>query len=172
MPSRSLFIETERLFLFHPVKEDLEDLCLLQADEQVMRYIGRGVRSRQEVETGLEKAILHFQKFSFSLGSVFEKSTQKFIGRAGLIHLAMDENSPEIEVGYALMPEFWGKGYATELAAALVRWGFKNLAVPEIVAVTREENLGSQRVLKKIGMSFVKSVEYNGLPVVFFSVRA
>ncbi len=166
-----IFIETKRLTIFAPKLEDLEEQIRLQSNPEVMMYIGNGVRNREEVKQGLQKAIHHYERFKFSLGSVYEKDTQRFVGRAGIIHLGLDENAKEIEVAYALMPEFWNQGYATELASSLAEWGFKNLDVKEIVAVTKRENYGSRKVLEKIGMKHVKDAIYHGNSIVYYSVQ-
>jgi [ribosomal protein S5]-alanine N-acetyltransferase len=149
------FLETKRLIINKPDFSDIEDLYVLQSDPDVMQYIGQGVRSRDEVLSGLEKAINHQAKHGFSLGSVYEKDTGKFIGRAGLIYLAYDDAQPDIEVGYALIKAAWGKGYATELAKALIDWGFKHLAVEKMIAVTHPKNDRSRHVVEKANMHYV-----------------
>jgi RimJ/RimL family protein N-acetyltransferase len=168
---KRVFIETSRLMIYEPSLDDLEHQFILQSHPDVMQFIGKGPRTREEVRDGLEKAVQHFEKFQFSLGSVFEKSSQKFVGRAGLIHLAYHFEAPEIEVGYALLPEFWRKGYATELAKALIDWGFAHLNVNELVAVTRHQNTGSRKVLENAGMLFTHETIYNDIPVVFYSIK-
>jgi RimJ/RimL family protein N-acetyltransferase len=58
----------------------------------------------------------------------------------------------DIQVGYALFTEFWGRGYATEMAVALLRYGYATLSLPQIVAITNLQNTASQRVLLKAGL--------------------
>ena len=120
-----------------------------------MKYIGRGIRTKDEVMNGLEKAIHHFENYGFSLGNVIEKSSNTFIGRAGLIYLGYDDQQPDIEVGYALTKTAWSKGYATELSNALIHWGFEHLTVERLVGVINPSNEKSRRVLEKIGMNYV-----------------
>lgn len=151
----SLFLETKHLIINSPTLADFNDLYDLQTDAEVMKYIGKGIRSKDEIMSGLEKAIIHFEKFGFSLGNVIEKSTENFIGPAGLIYLAYDEQQPDIEVGYALIKDAWNKGYATELANGLIQWGFKNLPVQRLVAVINPNNEKSRRVLEKVGMNYL-----------------
>lgn len=153
--TKSVFIETKNLIVYHPDTSDFEELCKLQSDPDVMRYVGTGVRSPEEVRDQLKKFIQHDLKHGFSLGSVYEKSTGEFVGRAGLIYLALDDTQEDIEVGYALQKKFWNKGYATELAKGLVKWGFMQLATNHLVAVIRPENEQSRRVLEKAGMRYI-----------------
>ncbi len=149
------FLETPRLIIYSPSWGELDNMCALQADADVMQFIGQGVRSREEVTLGLEKALKHQEKYGYSLGSVYEKNTGNFVGRAGLIHLSYDESQPDIEVGYALIKDAWNKGYATELAGALIHWGFKHLPVKRLVAVINPKNERSRHVLEKLKMKYV-----------------
>jgi ribosomal-protein-alanine N-acetyltransferase len=166
----TIFIETERLIINIPTLSDLQDQHLLQSDPDVMQYIGLGPRTENEVLEGLLNAIRHQEKHGFSLGSVFEKDTGDFVGRAGLIYLAFDDTQADIEVGYALLKKYWAKGYATELANACIAWGFKHLTVEKLVAVTRPKNEKSSRVLEKAGMHFVKRTLYNNIEVVYYEI--
>ena len=145
-----LFLKTERLRLYHPSSKDLEEQCLLQADPKVMEWIGNGVRTKEEVKSFLDVSITHYEKHGFSLGNLYLKDGT-FIGRAGIIHLEFKDEL-DLEVGYALLPEFWGKGYATEITRALINWAFSSLEIPRIVAVAQSDNDRSMRVMKKCGM--------------------
>jgi len=166
----TIMLETKRLIIKVPSEQDINDQYKLQSDPDVMQYIATGVRTREEVEKILHTAIKHYQKHKFSLGSVFEKATGEFIGRAGLIYLAFDDTQPDIEVGYALLKPYWNKGYATEITKALLEWGFAHLNIVKLVAVTRPENEKSRRVLEKCGMHFVKMFQYNGIDVTYYEI--
>lgn len=150
-----IFLETKRLIIKPSELGDLDNLCALQADHDVMEYIGKGVRSSLEVNKWLEKSISHHKKHGFSFGSVFEKESGIFVGQAGIMYLNYDDAQPDIEIGYRLYKKFWSNGYATELAKALIQWGFKNLSVNTLVAVTHPKNTRSRHVLEKSGMNYV-----------------
>ncbi|WP_133136738.1 GNAT family N-acetyltransferase [Legionella rowbothamii] len=156
----SLFLETKNLIINTPELSDFNYLYALQSDADVMKYIGQGVRTETEVMTGLEKAIVHYQKHNFSLGCVFEKESGAFVGRAGLIYLAYDDDQADIEIGYALTKNAWNKGYGTELARALIHWGFQHLTIERLVGVINPNNEGSRRVLEKTGMNYVGRSHY------------
>src|SRR5690242_20383272 len=98
---KKIFLETKRLVIYQPAMEDFEEQCRLQSDVEVMIYVGSGARDQDDVYHGLVSAIEHQEKYGFSLGSIYEKETGNFIGRAGLIHLCFDETQPDIEFGYA-----------------------------------------------------------------------
>lgn len=148
-------LETKRLIVKPTSLQNLEKISELFADPDVMRYIGQGVRTREETGENLNKMIAHQTKHGFSMGDVYAKDSGEFIGRAGLIYLEMNDDQPDIEVGYALHKKFWGKGYATELAKAFLAWGFAHLPVNRFVAVLRCENHDSRLVLEKAGMRYV-----------------
>lgn len=164
----NVFLETKRLIITVPELADFQNLYALQNDTEVMKYVGQGVRGEIEVMSGLEKAITHYEKHGFSLGCVFEKETNNFVGRAGLIYLAYDDNQPDIEIGYALTKESWNNGYATELAKEIIHWGFKHLTVDKLVGVINPHNERSRHVLEKAQMSFVGRSTYNGNEVALY----
>ena len=166
----SILLETKRLIIKAPELDDFDNLYALQTDSEVMEYIGQGVRSEAEVRSGLEKAMAHQQKNGFSLGCVFVKDSGAVIGRAGLIYLAYDDRQPDIEVGYALMRNAWKKGYGSELAKALISWGFKELPVNKLCAVINPRNERSRRVLEKANMSYVGLGHYWGSEVALYAV--
>lgn len=167
----SVLLETENLIIKTPQLDDFDNLYALQTDADVMKYIGQGVRTSQEVMNGLEKAIAHQEKHGFSLGCVFEKESGLFIGRAGLIYLAYDDTQPEIEVGYALIKKAWGKGYGVELAKALLNWGFQHITVSRLVAVINPNNEYSRRVLEGVNMNYVGLAHYWGSEVALYDIK-
>jgi ribosomal-protein-alanine N-acetyltransferase len=167
----SIFLETKHLIIKNASQDDYENLCVLQSDPDVMRYIGNGARSPAEVQNALDNAMSHQKKHGFGIGMVFEKNTGLFIGWAGLIYLAYDDTQSEIEVGYMLHKAFWNKGYATELAKAIIKWGFENLPVDKLVAVIIPDNKGSRRVLEKSGMHYIGESVYRNKNVAKFEIN-
>jgi len=151
-----ILLETKRLIVKSPSLDALEEIYALYSDPEVMRYYGGcGAKTYEETQTFMSKMISHQNKHNFSSGNVYEKESALFIGRAGLIYLEMNDDQPEIEVGYILHKQFWNKGYATELAKAFLEWGFSNLPITKLVATVHYENTGSRHVLEKIGMHYV-----------------
>ena len=120
-----------------------------------MQYVGTGVRDKETVRQGLEEAISYYNKHQFGLGSVFERKTNQFVGRAGLRHLGYDETQA-IEIAYGLLKPYWNKGYATELAKAMVDWGFTHLLVDVLIGIVQVGNIASEKVLQNAGMVYVK----------------
>jgi len=95
-------------------------------------------------------------------GGQFAQQNPALIGWAGLQYLP---ETDEIEVGYLLDKGHWGRGLATEAARESVRFGFEDLGIETIVGVVHPENVASQRVLEKVGLSFVERSNYFGMNV-------
>lgn len=160
-------LTTPRLLLLKSVEDEEELLLPFFADPIVNRYIGEGkLKTPEQVRKTLENHKKHWDAFGHGFLTIFDKSTGEFMGRCGLVHLAMQHDNPEVEMGYLLYEKFWGKGYATEVARELLRWGFEELELESIIGVTRKENTASQIVLKKIGMRPHKEDIYPGTQVV------
>ena len=144
----AVILETHRLRIESPSMTDL--------DQMVDMHASFSNQTTETIRQWLENDIAHFNKHGFAMGSVYEKETNVFVGRAGLVFLDHNDEQPDIEVGYEFHRAFWNKGYATELANALIEWGFPHLHVNKLVAVTRPHNLQSRRVLEKSGMHFIR----------------
>ncbi|TAK74600.1 MAG: GNAT family N-acetyltransferase [Gammaproteobacteria bacterium] len=167
----SILLETERLILKTIELSDLDNLVALRSDPEVMKYISQGeIQTKEEVETFMAKAIPYHEKHGLGFCSVFEKESSIFVGQAGLFHLGYDDTRSDIEIGYRLHKKFWGKGYATELAKALIQWGFEHLSIKKLVAVAHPENRGSQRVLEKVGMWYVGKTKYYDNEVLYYEI--
>jgi len=145
-------LESERLTLRQLTLEDEELLYHLDSDKEVLKYI-RPAISREESLHRLHSSIERYEQYP-GLGrfAAIEKSTGKAIGWFILSH-SLEVGLPEI--GYRLKEEFWGKGYATEMSKILLAYGFKDLGIDKIFAVTHQQNQGSQHVLTKIGMKYI-----------------
>ncbi len=141
---------TPRLALRRFRADDLEFLCRLNADPEVTRHTG-GTKDRAQSEQMLRVRIIDYYAANPGLGiwATIERGTGHCVGLHLLNHI---QGETLIQVGYQLMPDAWGKGYATEMAVAVVRYAFKVMALPRIVAITDLPNVASQRVLLKAGL--------------------
>jgi RimJ/RimL family protein N-acetyltransferase len=165
MPQKIL--TTPRLKLLKEIQNEEELLLPFFADPIVNRFIGEGkLKTPEQVPEILKKHKKHWDAFGHGFLTILDKNTGEFMGRCGLVHLALQHDNPEVEVGYLLYEKFWGKGYATEIARELLRWGFEELGLPSIIGVTRKENKASQNVLKKVGMRPLREDIYPGTKVV------
>lgn len=140
-------LETERLILRTPAAEDFEPWVRLMGDPAASRFIG-GPQTPALAWRGLSAVIGAFTLNGFSMFSVVEKTSGRWLGRLGPW---VPEGWPGTEVGWGLLPEAWGKGYATEGAAAAVDYCFEVLGWTEVIHCIHEENLPSQKVAERLG---------------------
>jgi RimJ/RimL family protein N-acetyltransferase len=162
-------IETARLRLRECSLKDLDELSIIRANPDVMKFIGNGnPQSREDVKQVIREIREHWRKHLFGRWAVEHKQDKRIIGLCGLNYL---EDSSEVEIGYTLSKEYWHKGFATEVAAATLRYGFEEVELERIVAVAFPENTPSRRVMEKIGMRYVKTANfYEGL-LVYYEIR-
>lgn len=143
---------TSRLILREWTDEDLESFAALNADPRVMEFLP-GPLTREESDAMAERIRTHFAEHGFGLWGVEVRGGPKFIGFIGLNIPRFEAHfTPCVEVGWRLAAEHWGHGYAPEGAYAALEYGFRELALDEIVAITVPHNHKSRRVMEKIGM--------------------
>ena len=142
---------TERLRLRPFAPADGAVMHDIYADPAVMRHVGHGPhRTMSETTAALRAYGDMLARRGFSFLAVEELATGRLIGDAGLHPLG--GTGPEIELGYTLARDAWGKGYATEIGRALVHHARSVLGVPQVVAQVEPANLASRHVLEKLGM--------------------
>ena len=142
---------TARLALHEITREHANELYELDADPRVMRYIGTGRAStRAQIDDVMRRLPRAYSLYP-GLGTwrATRRDDGDFIGWFALKYIP---RTAEVEVGYRLRFGAWGKGYATEGARDLVRYGFETLGLHRIVGVTHPDNVASQRVLIKAGL--------------------
>jgi RimJ/RimL family protein N-acetyltransferase len=144
-----LRLETSRLWLRIPVLEDLDDWTGLMADIDVARYIG-GVMPRSVVWRQIITMIGGWHACGFSMFSVIEKDTGRWVGRVGPWR---PEGWPGTEIGWAIVRDRWGLGYATESATAATNWAVSQLGWTDIIHSIAPQNVASQRVAMRLGAS-------------------
>jgi ribosomal-protein-alanine N-acetyltransferase len=150
--------------MFSP--EDLDELARLFREPQVMKYVGDGQPvSWEEAERALNSIIKHWQTHGFGRWAAVDKRTREFVGFGGLRSLF---GTPEVV--YHLAPAHWGKGLATELARASLRFGFEDRGFDRIVAITKPLNAGSIHVMEKLGMHYEIHSNYYDIDVVQYGI--
>ncbi len=151
-------LETERLSLKHLTTGDAEFLIELLNDPSFIRNIGdRGVRTVQDAHAYVQNGpAASYAKNGFGLDLVILKDTGEPIGICGLIKRPTLD---DVDIGYAFLPRHWSKGYAVEAASAVKQYAQDIIGLKRLVAIVDPLNLGSIRVLEKIGFTFEKMVK-------------
>jgi RimJ/RimL family protein N-acetyltransferase len=145
----SLPIFTERLVLRRYEAGDLHQLhAALYSDADAMALLG-GARDIAGTRAALERSMSQQEIGGFSFWPVIERESGQLVGEAGLFPLT--PGGPDISLGYAFGAPYWGRGYATEASRAVLAEAFGSLGLERVIAITREANLGSRRVLQKLG---------------------
>lgn len=154
-----LFLGTERLILRRFTVADAAHLCALDADPAVMRYLTGGVPTpcdviRQEILPRFLRSYVAGTPYGYWAATM--RATGGFVGWFSLCPTDAAA-ADEAALGYRLRGAFWGQGYATEGARALIAAGFAAPGLRRIVATTYQDNLGSRRVMEKAGLTFVRA---------------
>lgn len=144
-------LESVRLRVRRFTQDDLDLLARLLGDPVVTRHLG-GPKDRAGAETTLRTRALDYYDQHPGLGmwATIERASGRVVGFHVLNHI---HGETDIQVGYALFQEAWGQGYATEMSVRLLRYGFDDLGLPTICAITNLDNTASQRVLLKAGLT-------------------
>ena len=153
-------IETERLILRELRLTDLEGMFALDSDPKVHRFLGnKPVKTKAESQKILENIINQYKERGIGRFATIEKSSGDFIGWSGIrlnTEYNMNGFTKYYDVGYRLIPKYWGKGYATESGKAAVNYAFDVLKFPELYATTEINNQASHNALLKIGLRYVE----------------
>lgn len=145
--------ETERLLLREWRDDDLAPFAALNADPEVMRWFVSPL-SRDESDALVGRMRVAFAEHGYGLWAVEVKATGAFIGFTGLMWQTFPAPfTPALEVGWRLARDAWGHGYATEAARVALSVGFDEAGVDEIVSMTAVQNVRSQAVMERLGMT-------------------
>ena len=154
-------LSTERLVLRELNHSDVNDIQEYATDPEVIKYLTFGPNTKEESKQFIELCIGHQkeeQRRNYELGITLP-SENKLIGGCG-IRVTSPGNSVA-NIGYCLNRNYWGKGFATEAANGLLRYGFEELRIHRIYAICDPENVASKRVLEKTGMVYEGHLRQN-----------
>jgi RimJ/RimL family protein N-acetyltransferase len=153
-------IKSTRLGLRGWIAEDLDRLTKMNKNEEVMRFFP-STQTEEQSKAAFDRFSRHFNQYGFGFFVAETLDKKDWLGFIGMQHVSFDAPfTPAIEVGYRLLPEYWGKGYATEGTKACIQYGFDHLLLDRIVSYTPKLNLPSQRVMQKSGLKFKGEFEH------------
>jgi RimJ/RimL family protein N-acetyltransferase len=159
-------LETERLTIRRFEETDVDQVAQMRGDKDVMRFI-REPQDRDGAAEWMNFVSSRWETKNVGLCALIEKRTGEFVGWCGLWILV---ETGETEVGYAVAKRFWGRGFAVEASKAFLEYGFKNLDLQKIVAVTHPKNTNSRRVMEKLGMNYVGTGRFYGNKLVQYKI--
>jgi RimJ/RimL family protein N-acetyltransferase len=161
-------LETARLRLRLFTPADLDRMCELTRDPEVMRYIGYGhPLSREDTLANLNMIMNAFRRRGYGRWAMERRDTGALIGYCGL-----SSGNPEVgvELAYLLARSEWGRGFALEAGRASLRYGFETLGVESVAGLTLHDNSRSRVVLERLGMKFVGDWRYYDFACVHYSI--
>lgn len=155
-----IMIETERLIIREMVQSDLDSLCKILCDEEVMREAYESAFSIEEAQGWLNRHLKRYEEYGFGLWAVVLKETNEMIGQCGLTMQTWKEKEI-LEIGYLFQRAYWHKGYATEAAVACKEYAFSVLNVSSVYSTIRDTNIASQKVAIRNDMKIIDKATKN-----------
>lgn len=152
-------IETKRLILREFLPSDEVGMFELDSNPAVHKYLGNNpIATIEQAREIIEKIRVQYIKNGIGRWATIETTSGQFIGWSGLKFISDVENNQTNfhDVGYRFMPQYWGKGYATESAKAALEYAFNTMKLKEVIGTCHEENKASRKVLEKCGLKFVE----------------
>ena len=161
-------LETNRLILRELNPDDAKNFYDLNSNPNIIKYTGNSAFKNVEEASGFLENYQDYKFNGYGRWAVIEKATDKFIGWCGL---KFGEMKNETDIGFRFFEEEWNKGYATESGVACMQYGFENLKLKRIVGRAMKENIGSIKVLEKIGLKYEKDIEFDGNAAVIYKIE-
>lgn len=170
-------VETERLILRELLLTDIEGMFELDSNPIVHKYLGnRPVKSKEESEKVIQSIIDQYAERGIGRWATIEKSSGDFIGWSGIKFNTEEKESLNgkqdfYDIGYRFIPRYWKKGYATESAMAALDYGFKVKQYESIAGIALIDNIGSNKVLRKIGLNYIEDFDCEGTRASWYELK-
>ncbi|WP_298896134.1 GNAT family N-acetyltransferase [uncultured Psychroserpens sp.] len=152
--------ETERLYFRLVTKDDFDSWLPLFKEERIDEFLGmpKGLSQMEQCEFWFNKVFHRYNNNLGGMNALIDKRTDKLIGQSGLL-IQTVEDEERLEIGYSILPEYWGKGYAQEAAIKCKDFCFEHELTDNLMSMMHLDNIGSEIVAKKNGMTFEKKVD-------------
>jgi RimJ/RimL family protein N-acetyltransferase len=156
-------VETARLVIRTFEPQDAEPWLAMVNDPEVRRFLPPGpVRTMETFQGAIERRQMLERERGYAMWAVEIKASGVFIGQCGF--QPIEGTEPEVELAYHFNKASWGSGYATEAAMAVLAYGLEPVGLARVIALVVPENIGSWRVLEKIGMRYEGLADYHDMP--------
>ena len=169
-----LTINTKRLILRPMEIKDFEGIYKLDSDPKVMKYLGGcKIKGKEEAKKVISLVQKQYAEVGVGRWTVIERKSGAFVGWSGLKYYTNEVCGLKnfYEIGYRLLPAFWGKGYATESAQASLKYGFKTLGCKVLYSMADIENTASLKVLDKLNFKTIGILNYEGKAHFFLDLK-
>ncbi len=169
-----VFAETPRLILREILPSDVDGMFELDSNPAVHRYLGnKPVTSKEEIIQVIQYIRQQYADYGIGRWAIIDKNSQEFMGWTGLKLVTEPTNNHQnyYDIGYRLIPKYWGKGIATESAMASLEYAFKELHLNEVYAAANIENHASNKILKRLGMQFIETFYYHEIACNWYKIE-
>jgi len=160
-------LETERTIMRKLTTEDAKDFYTLNLDQEVLKYTGDKPFENIQASIDFLTNYDQYEKYGVGRLAVIDKTSLKFLGWCGLKY-SQDKN--EYDIGFRFNRNYWNKGYATETSKKCIAFGFNELRIEKVVGRAMKDNIGSIKVLEKIGMTFKENFNFKGSEGVIYEL--
>jgi len=161
-------LETERTIMRKLTKEDANHFYTLNLDQEVLKYTGDKPFENLQASIDFLTNYDQYEKYGVGRLAVIDKETSEFLGWCGL---KFSEDKNEYDIGFRFYKKYWNQGFATETAKKCLDFGFNKLKIEKIVGRAMTENIGSIKVLEKIGMTLKENFDFEGQKGVIYELK-
>lgn len=169
----NILFQTNRFTIRNIEKYDAEAMFDMDSNPKVHEFLGKKpISSLKEAEDMIQNIQWQHKQFGIGRWAIADKNTNEFIGWTGFKR--EEKLRPDrvyVDLGYRLREKYWGQGIATETALACLDYGFKRLNFQNIYACTDFDNTASNKVLKKIGMTYLEDFEFEGIRLHWYGIK-
>ncbi|MGE0153897.1 MAG: GNAT family N-acetyltransferase [Reyranellaceae bacterium] len=163
-------LHTARLALRPFAADDADAYADIRLHEKVVGWLPPPPAGESRAETA-DRTIRHFQdcwaRHGVGPWAVCERESGRLVGQCGLRHL---DDFQGVEVLWTIAPACWNRGYASEAAAEALRFGFEQVGLAEIFAITLPTNIASRKVMEKIGLGYRRETAWKGFDIVYYDI--
>ena len=171
------YLETERLILRDILETDVDGIFELDSDPKVHQYLGENpIKTKKKAAEIIQFIQEQYKNLGIGRFAAIEKSTGDFIGWSGIKFNtgekeALNGITDFYDIGYRLIPRYWGKGYATESSFATIDFGFNTLNIETMCGAAEKRNIASNIILQKIGLKFINEFKYDNIPCNWYELK-
>ena len=148
--------------------EDAKDFYALNLDEEVLKYTGDNPFDNIQASIDFLTNYDQYEKYGVGRLAVIDKTTLNFLGWCGLKY---SQGKNEYDIGFRFHRNYWNKGYATETSKKCLDFGFTELGIEKVIGRAMKENIGSIKVLEKIGMKYKENFDFEGREGVIYELK-
>ena len=171
------YLETERLILRELFETDVDGMFELDSNEKVHKYLGKKpIKTKEQALTNIQFIRNQYEELGIGRFACIEKSSGEFIGWSGLKFNtgkkeALNGYEDFIDIGYRFIPKYWRKGYGYESALTCLEFGFNKMNYNVIYGAAISDNIGSNKILEKIGLKFVNEFTFEGEKAKWYELK-